>query len=61
MRRFVLSRKGAPVAMAVDFGWGQAEEAYFAGYRFAALMMYGDDWATCEFGWHHALTLEAKP
>ena len=31
--------------------------AYLDGYRYAALMMYGQDWATCEFGWSPAFKL----
>lgn len=31
--------------------------AYLDGYRHAALMLYGVDWATCDFGWFPALTL----
>lgn len=40
-----------------DYVPERAEFAYFSGYRFAALMLYGDDWETCEFGWSKAFTL----
>ncbi len=34
-------------------------EPYLIGYVKQALDMFGTDWATCSFGWQHALTIEA--
>jgi hypothetical protein len=35
----------------------QEEEEYLAGYREMALSLYGEDWATCSFGWRPVLEL----
>lgn len=36
-----------------------AERAlYLEGYRFRCEEMFGEDWATCEFGWNAALTID---
>ena len=31
---------------------------YLEGYQFRCSEMYGEDWATCEFGWSAALTID---
>ena len=33
--------------------------AYLEGYRAAALELFGAEWATCEFSWQPAITLNA--
>jgi hypothetical protein len=39
---------------------GDAAE-YLRGYRAGALLVFGADWETCEFGWGPALTIGGAP
>ena len=43
---------------APDYIPAEDVDDFIAGYKAAALEMYGDDWQTCEFSWQHALTIE---
>ncbi len=51
-----LDARGAPARPS----WVSEDDfpEWLAGYEFAARRMYGDDWRTCSFGWHAAVTVE---
>lgn len=37
------------------------EAEYLRGYRYGAVLMFGADWETCEFGWRPAITIGGDP
>ena len=50
--------RGNPQAPHYISEWDRAE--YLRGYIAEARWMYGDDWATCSFGWAPAITIGAN-
>lgn len=42
---------------APDYITQDEREEYLRGYRDQAKALYGEDWQTCGFGWHPALTI----
>lgn len=45
---------------APDYITESEKQRYLAGYAACAKVMYGDDWATCHFGWSPAVTIGGK-
>lgn len=46
-----------PDLKAPDWITPSEQEKWLAGYKHAAADLYGEDWATCAFGWSPAITI----
>jgi len=45
------------IMTAPDYISEDEAERYIAGYQWACVKMYGNDWRTCQFSWKPALTI----